>query len=416
MRQMRDLDDAALLELVQRQTFRFFWDFAHPVSGLALDRSGPPERYNPELVAIGASGFGVMAIVIAAERRWIGRRKATRRLLRSVRFLRKAERHHGVFPHFLNGSTGTTIPFGPKDDGGDLVETSFLVAGLLTARQYFDRDTGEERELRARIEELCDEVEWSWYTRGGADVLYWHWSPNCGWAMNHEIRGWNECLITYVLAASSRRHAISADVYHRGWARGSCFTNGKEFYGIRLPLGPDYGGPLFFAHYSFLGLDPRGLKDRYADYWEQNVNHTLINREHCIRNPQGFKGYGPDCWGLTASDDQEGYHAHAPDRDMGVISPTAALASFPYTPEYSMQALRHFHARLGPRIWTEYGFVDAFSETANWYARSYLGIDQGPIVIMIENYRSGLIWKLLMGCPEVQSALQRLGFATPNIG
>jgi hypothetical protein len=232
--------------------------------------------------------------------------------------------------------------------------------------------------------------------------------------MNHEIRGWNECLITYLLAASSPRFPISADVYHRGWAGGTTFQNGKEFYGIRLPLGPDYGGPLFFAHYSFLGLDPRGLTDRYADYWEQNVNHTLINREHCVRNPGNFRGYGPECWGLTASDDRLGYHAHSPARDMGVISPTAALSSFPYTPEYSMQALRHFYFRLGKRIWKDYGFVDAFCETNDWYAPTFIGIDQGPIIIMIENYRSGLIWKLFMSCPEVQNALHFLGFTTPK--
>lgn len=411
---MSHLDDSALLELVQKQTFRYFWNFAHPVSGLARDRSGP--KFDPDLVASGASGFGVMAILIAAERGWIRRREATRRLLRNVRFLGKAQRYHGIFPHFLSGSTGETIPFAPKDDGGDLVETSYLIAGLLCARQYFDRDTLEERELRGRIQELCNAVEWSWHTRGGLDVLYWHWSPNHGWAMNREIRGWNECLITYLLAASSRRFAISADVYNRGWTRGATFKNGKEFYGIRLPLGPDYGGPLFFAHYSFLGLDPRGLKDRYADYWEQNVNHTLINREHCVRNPKGFRGYGPECWGLTASDDHLGYHAHAPAYDMGVISPTAALSSFPYTPEHSMQALRHFCSHLGDRIWKEYGFVDAFSETNDWYAPTYLGIDQGPIIIMIENHRSGLIWKLFMSCPEVQNSLRLLGFTAPKTG
>jgi len=413
MRHANDLDDTALLDLVQRQTFRYFWDFAHPVSGLARDRSAP--NADGDVAALGASGFGVMAIIIAAERDWIRRRDATRRLLRTLRFLGKTTSYHGVFPHFLNGATGETIPFGPMDDGGDLVETSFLVAGVLCARQYFDRDSAEERELRDLIGELTDAVEWGWHTRDGADVLYWHWSPSCGWAMNHEIRGWNECLITYVLAASARHHAISPDVYHRGWAGGATFRNGKEFYGIRLPLGPDLGGPLFFAHYSFLGLDPRGLKDLYADYWEQNVNQTLINRAHCIANPGHFKGYGPDCWGLTASDDHQGYHAHAPNRDMGVISPTAALASVPYTPEHSMQALRHFYSHLGGKLWGAYGFIDAFSETNDWYAPSFLGIDQGPIVIMIENYRSGLIWKLLMSCPEVQDGLRALGFTSPHL-
>ncbi|MGH6943182.1 MAG: glucoamylase family protein [Geminicoccaceae bacterium] len=410
-----DLDDDALLDLVQRQTFHYFWDFAHPVSGLARERSNLRPDYGPETVTTGGSGFGVMAILVAAERGWIGRRDALDHVLRMVRFLLEADSYHGILPHFLNGATGRTIPFTRKDDGGDVVETSFLLAGLLCVRQYFDRDHSEERELRARINRLWEEAEWNWHTRGGANVLYWHWSPNNGWSMNLEIRGWNECLIAYVLAASSPRYPIDAEVYHRGWATGRNFRSGREFYGIRLSLGPDYGGPLFLAHFSFLGLDPRGLKDRYADYWEQNVSHTLINYEHCLRNPGGFKGYGTDCWGLTASDDHRGYAAHAPDNDLGVISPTAALSSFPYTPEHSMRALRHFYRDLGERIWSEYGFVDAFNETLDWYARSHLAIDQGPIVAMIENYRTGLLWRLFMSCPEIRQGLSSLGFESPHL-
>jgi hypothetical protein len=409
------LDDDALLDLVQRQTFGYFWDFAHPTSGLARERSNLTFGYGAEVVCAGGSGFGIMTIIVAVERRWIGRGEAVDHLLKMVRFLYKADSYHGIFPHFMNGETGRTIPFSRKDDGGDLVETSFLIAGLLCARQYFDREDGKENELRARINGLWREAEWAWHTRGGLRVLYWHWSPNNGWSMNLEIRGWNECLITYVQAASSPRYAMDEDAYHGGWAQSRTFTNGREYYGIGLPLGADYGGPLFLAHYSFLGLDPRGLKDQYADYWQQNVSHVLINREHCVRNPHGFKGYGADCWGLTASDDHLGYHGHAPDRDLGVISPTAALASFPYAPEHCMRALRHFYHQLGDRIWGEYGFVDAFSETNDWYATSYLAIDQGPIVVMIENYRTGLLWNLFMSCPEIQAGLRKLGFTSPHL-
>jgi hypothetical protein len=415
MTRQDDLDDAALLELVQRQTFRYFWDFAHPVSGLARERSNRAFGYGPEVVTTGGSGFGVMAVVIGAARGWITRQDAVARLLHMVRFLQRADSYHGVLPHFLHGETGRTIPFTRKDDGGDLVETSFLLAGLLCARQYFDREDAQERELRNRINALWREAEWDWHTRGGRSVLYWHWSPNQGWSMNHEIRGWNECLVTYVLAASSPRYPIDPEVYHRGFAQGRSFTNGRAFYGIALPLGPEYGGPLFFAHYSFLGLDPRGLKDRYADYWQQNVAHTLINREHCVRNPHGFVGYGPDCWGLTSSDDHQGYHGHAPDRDLGVITPSAALSSLPYTPDHSMAALRHFYHRLGDRIWGEYGFVDAFSETHDWYATWHLAIDQGPIVAMIENHRTALLWNLFMSCPEIQAGLRKLDFTSPHL-
>ncbi len=410
----KNLSDSALLDLVQRQTFRYFWDFAHPVSGLARERSNIAYNYGDEVVTTGGSGFGIMSVIVATERGWIGRDTATNFLLKMVKFLLKADAYHGVFPHWLHGATGKTIPFSRKDDGADLVESSFLFQGLLCARQYFNGDNPAERELRNRISSLWNDIEWDWFTRGGQEVLYWHWSPNNGWAMNFPLRGFNECLITYVLAASAERYPVPASVYHRGWAQSNFFKNGKKFYDIELPLGFDYGGPLFFSHYSFLGLDPRGLKDRYADYWMQNKNHTLINRAYCIDNPKKFKGYGESCWGLTASDTYRGYAAHSPTEDLGTITPTAALSAFPYTPEYSMQALKHFYYNLGDKLWSEYGFVDAFNETQNWYASSHLAIDQGPIIVMIENYRSGLLWNLFMSCPEVKAGLKKLGFTTPS--
>lgn len=409
----KGLSDTALLELVQKQTFKYFWDFGHPVSGLARERSNESFSYGNEVVTTGGTGFGIMGIVVAASRGWVKREEAVKRLLKMTDFLAKADSYHGVFPHWLNGATGKTIPFSRKDDGGDLVETSFLFQGLLCARQYFTADTPDENRLRNQINWLWEGVEWNWHTRGGMDLLYWHWSPNNGWSMNFELRGWNETLITYILAASSPTYGIDAKVYHNCFAQSNHFKNGKSFYGITLPLGFDYGGPLFFAQYSFLGLDPKGLKDRYADYWEQNKNHTLINYEHCVRNPNHFKGYSASCWGLTASDNYEGYNAHSPDNDLGVITPTAALSSFPYTPEQSMRAVRYFYDTVGSRLWGEYGFADAFSEQKNWFAGSYLAIDQGPEIVMIENYRTGLLWKLFMSCPEIQRGLKKLDFTSP---
>jgi hypothetical protein len=412
------LPDDALLEIVQRQTFRYFWEGAHPVSGLAFDRqtSGAAARDSlSATVAIGGSGFGVMTLIVAVERGWITRDAALGRLRQMLDFLLCARCYHGAFPHFMDGRSGATVTFGRKDDGADLVETSFLVMGLLCARQYFDQDAEEERAVRARIDTLWNEVEWSWFTRE-RDVLFWHWSPYNGWAMNHEIRGWNECLITYVLAASSRRYPIQPDTYHRGFASGPGFCNGNSWYDVELPLGMPYGGPLFFTHYSFCGLDPRGLSDRYANYWEQNVRHVRINRVYCAANPKGFAGYGESCWGLTASDDPDGYSAHAPDNDNGTISPTAALASLPYAPAEVMTVLRHFLTRHGKRLWRELGFVDAFNEARGWYADTFLSIDQGPIVVMIENHRTALLWKLFMGAPEVQAGLTRLGFSSPHFG
>ena len=409
--QNASLDDEALLERVQRQTFRYFWEFAHPASGLARDRFGG----NDDWIATGGSGFGAMAIVVAVERGWIEREEAVDRLHRMTAFLEKADAYHGVFPHFLNGTTGRTIRFGRKDDGADLVETALLLQGLIAAQVYFDGE-GREAWLRARIAGLRRAVEWDWFTRDGREALYWHWSPNHGWAMNHELLGWNECLIALVLAAGAAQNRIEPSVYHNGFTQSRTFLNRRQHEGIELPLGPDGGGPLFFAHYSFLGLDPRGLADAYADYWSQNVAHSRINYEYCVRNPKNFAGYGPDCWGLTASDSVDGYSAHAPDNDLGVIAPTAALSSFPYTPEPSMRALRHFHDDLGDRIWRDLGFVDAFSESAGWYATTHLAIDQGPIIGMIENHRTGLLWRLVMQDPEVLEGLRRLGFTSPHLG
>jgi len=412
---IKNLSDSALLDVVQRQTFRYFWDFGHPVSGLARERSNRSFNYGNEVVTIGGSGFGIMAMIVATERRWITRNQADDRMLKILHFLSKADSYHGAFPHWLNGETGKVIPFGRKDDGADLVETSYMFEGLLCARQYYNANNDKEREIRNMINGLWNDVEWNWFTRDGQDVLYWHWSPNNGWAMNFPIHGFNECLITYVLAESGTRYAVEPAVYHKGWAQGSFFKNGNTYYNYKLPLGFPYGGPLFFSQYSFMGLDPHGLKDEYADYWEQNEDHTLINRAYCVDNPKKFKGYGENCWGLTASDNFEGYNAHSPTNDLGVISPTAALSAFPYTPKYSMQALRHFYYDLGDKIWGEYGFTDAFSESHNWYAKSYLAIDQGPIVVMIENYRSGLLWNLFMSCPEVKAGLKKMDFESPKI-
>jgi hypothetical protein len=413
---LASLPDEALLEAVQRQTFRYFWQGAHPASGLAFDRRTARKRArDSDPVTIGGSGFGVMALIVAAERGWITRTAALARLDRMLDLLLRARCYHGAYPHFMNGSTGEAVPFGRKDDGADLVETSLLVMGLLCARAYFDRDTPAEAAARARISHLWNEVEWNWFTQGGNEVLYWHWSPYNGWAMDHRIHGWNECLITYVLAAAAPRYCIDPAVYHAGFASGGGFRNRKSWYDIELPLGMPYGGPLFFTHYSFCGLDPRGLKDQYADYWAQNVHHVRINRAHCVANPGAFVGYGESCWGLTASDDPWGYSAHAPDNDNGTISPTAALASLPYAPAEVMTVLRHLLKKHGLRLWRELGFVDAFCESQKWYADTFLAIDQGPIIVMIENHRTGLLWKLFMAVPEVQAGLRRLGFSSPHL-
>jgi hypothetical protein len=411
------LSDDALLDLVQRQTLRYFWEFAHPASLMARERSNAVAGYDyRRTVTSGGTGFGVMAMLAGAARGFLPRADVLGRIATIVAFLANKQADHGVFPHFMDGASGRTIPFSAKDDGGDLVETAFLMVGLLCARQFFGGTAPDEARLRASIDRLWHAVEWDWHARGGRDVLLWHWSPHHGWAMNLPITGWNECLVVYVLAAASPTHGIAPSVYHGGWAAGPAFRNGRRYHGITLPLGPPQGGPLFFSHSSFLGLDPRGLRDRYADYWAQNCAHTRINRLHCIANPHGYRGYGPQCWGLTACDGDAGYGAFCPDNDRGVIAPTAAVAAMPYAPDESMAALHHFYQDLGGALWGRYGFVDAFSPAHGWVASGNLAIDQGPIVVMIENHRSGLLWELFMSCPEVCEGLRLLGFASPWLG
>ena len=363
-----------------------------------------------DIVTSGGSGFGLMAIVAAMERNYISRPAGLERLDKILTFLELADRFHGAWPHWMDGRTGKVVPFSTKDNGGDLVETAFLVQGLLTFRQYLNPSSPAEQDLIDRINTLWESVEWTWYTRGGQNVLFWHWSPNYGWDMNMRINGYNEALIVYVLAAASPTYPITKAVYDQGWARNGGMVNGRAFYGIRLPLGYDYGGPLFFAHYSFLGLDPRTLEDGYANYWTQNVNHALINWEYCRDNPRNFLGYSEACWGLTASDNPTGYSAHSPTNDLGVITPTAAVASLPFVPQQSMDAIKHFYYLLGDRLWGDNGFYDAFSPEVDWYASSYLAIDQGPIIVMIENYRSGLLWDRFMSAPEIGPGLEVLGF------
>lgn len=412
------LTNEQLLDSVQYRTFQYFWEGAEPVSGMARERyhvDGVYPQNDKNVVTSGGSGFGIMAILVGIERGFISREEGLRRFEKIADFLEKADRFHGVFPHWWNGETGKVKSFSAKDDGGDLVETAFLMQGLLCVRQYFADGSEEEKALAARMDRLWKDVEWDWHTQGGKDVLYWHWSPTHGWEMDFPIEGYNECMITYILAASSPTHGVPAEVYHDGWARSGGINTDVTTYGHHLSLkhngAEKYGGPLFWAHYSYLGLDPRKLEDRYANYWEENRNHTLINYEYCVDNPGEFTGYGPDCWGLTASYSVKGYAGHSPSRDLGVISPTAALSSFPYTPEKSMAALKNFYYDLGDKIWGKYGFYDAFSQAEEWYPQRYLAIDQGPIVVMIENYRSGLLWELFMSCPEVQQGLEKLDFS-----
>lgn len=407
------LGDDALLDAVARAALSYVWDFAHPSSGMVRERSAGDFGYDTRrVVTTGGTGFGIMALLSGSARGWLPRNDVADRVVKIAHFLGNAERHRGVFPHFMNGEAGATIPFMPADDGGDLVETAFLIAGLLAARQAFlDR-----ADLCGAVDAIAGSVEWDAHVREADNALMWHRSPRHPWTdKSLPIRGWNECLIVYVLAAGAFDHEISPQIYHHCWATADAFQNGRNYYGIRLPLGPDGGGPMFLSHYSFLGIDPAGLSDRYADYGEQVHAHAAINRAHCIDNPHGYQGYSDVCWGLSASDSPSGYAAHSPTNDLGVITPTAAVASIPYVPDAALAALRHFVDDRGAALWGPFGLADAFTPGGDWVAPGTLAIDQAPIAVMIENHRSGLLWELTMSVPQVQRGLSRLGFTSPRL-
>lgn len=420
----RVFTDDELLSMVQEATFRYYWEAGHPEAGLA------PEVMpgDPNLLALGGSGFGVMAMIVAAERGFEPREDVARRMLKIVRFLARADRFHGAWPHFLNGDTGRVIPFfGKYDDGGDLVETAFMVQGLLAARQYFDRDNAVEREIRDTATRLWREVEWDWYRQTpDGDVLYWHWSPDHGFYINHPLIGWNETLIVYLLAIASPTHAVPAELYHTGWAGtsernvryrqnwsrttvGDHYVNGHTYYGIKLDVGEGNGADLFFTHFSFFGFDPRGIRDRYTNYARNNRAIALINHAYCVENPRSYRGYGEDTWGLSAGINSGGGRPLSRD-DNGTINVMASLASMPWTPEQSMAALKHYYRDLGPKVWGIYGFHDGFNETQNWFEEVYMALNQAPITVMIENYRTGLVWKNFMANPEIRPALDAIGF------
>lgn len=390
------ISDDELLTLVQQQTFKYFWDLGHPTSGMARERNT-----SGDVVTSGGSGFGLMATVVGIERDFVSRTEGIQRFNKIVTFLENADRFHGAWSHWINGNTGDVIPFSTKDNGGDLVETSFLVQGLLTVRQYLQPSDTVGNNLINRITKMWKEVEWSWYRKNNENVLYWHWSPNYNWDMNFPMYGYFEEQITYILAAASPTYGIPKLVYSNGYGRNGAIVTNNTYYNIELPLGSP--SPLFWTQYSYLGMDPH-FSDAYANYWEQNVAASKINYAYCVANPKKYAGYSTQSWGLTSSDNQDGYDAHSPNNDLGVITPTAALSAFPYTPEESMAAMKFFYYNLGDHLWGPYGFYDAFNITEGWYANSYLAIDQGPIVVMIENYRTGLLWDLFMSAPEIQQA------------
>ena len=408
------MTDEELLTSVQEAVFRYFWDYGHPVSGLA--REGYGLGHGTDTCTSGGTGMGLMAICVGAERKLVTRAQAAGRVLQILTFLdEKAPRFHGAWSHWIRGDSGAAKPFSQYDDGGDLVETAYLIQGMLTVRQYFD-DANDpmETQIRSRATQMWEEVEWSWYRQQPrSEVLYWHWSPNYAWTINQAIRGYNECMIAYLLAIASPTHPIPASCYDRGWAGSTGYAHGHTYYGYRQWVGPEKGGPLFFTHYSHLGFDPRNKSDGYCNYFDNSRNISLINRAYCMDNPRGYAGYSALVWGLTASFNPWGYSAHSPTNDNGTIAPTAALSAMPYVPSESMATLKVLYHTYGHDLWGPFGFFDAFNPTEKWFASGYVAIDQGPIVVMIENYRTQLCWHLFMANPEVQPMLDAIGWTSP---
>ena len=419
--------DEELLTMLQEACFRYYWEGAHPNAGMTLENIPGDDR----IVATGASGFGIMAMIVGVDRGFITRDQGLERLTKIVTFLEKAPRYHGVWSHFMDGDTGQSLPvFGMFDNAGDLVETAFLMQGLLVARQYFNGTSEPERELHSRISRLWETVEWDWYRRSPqSDALFWHWSPEWSWHINHRLTGFNEAMIVYILAIASPTHAVPPELYYSGWANqgeagakyrrgwsgtqaGEHYTNGNTYYGIKLPVGVGTGGPLFFIHYSYMGFDPRGIHDRFTDYFQNNRDIAHINLAYCIQNPGHYVGYGANFWGLTASDGPDGYLPHEPRRqvDDGTMTFTGAFSSFPYTPEPSMTMLKHVYRDLGASVWAPYGPRDAVNLSQDWVSPIFMGLNQAPITVMIENYRTGLVWKLFMSNPEIKPMLQKIGF------
>ncbi|HEY4301875.1 MAG TPA: glucoamylase family protein [Candidatus Didemnitutus sp.] len=416
--------DDELLTMVQEGCFRYYWERGHPNSGMAIEILPGDDN----LCAMGASGFGVLALMVGTERGFVTREQGAERILKIVRFLKKADRFHGAWPHFLDGRTGKVNPFfGRYDDGADLVETAFMMQGLLTVRNYFDRDTAAEKEIRGTITTLWRELEWDWFRRDPrSDFLWWHWSPDHAWYIGHPLVGWNETMIVYLLAIASPTHAVPPSMYYSGWAgqsetaveyrrgwsrttHGDHYANGGKYYGIKLDVGEGTGGNLFFTQFSFLGFDPRHLRDKYTNYFDNNRALALINRAYCMDNPSNYRGYGSDCWGLSAGINNGGMPQ--PNSDNGTICCSASLGVFPYTPKESMAALKHFYRDLGPQTWGIYGFYDGFNESEDWFQQVWMGLNQAQIVVMIENQRTGLAWKNFMANPEIRPALAAIGFA-----
>ena len=421
----------AFLDQLQRDTFKFFWETTPAGTGLTPDRA--PGANTSSVAAV---GFALTSYLVGVERGYVTRAEAATRTLRTLETLWRAPQgpaaegvagYNGLFYHFLDGHDGV------RSDQSELstVDTALLMAGVLSAQAYFDKDDETERSIRLLADQLYRRVDWAWASSPRhKPLLSLGWSPEQGF-IDYDWRGYNEGMLLYILALGSPTHPIDPQAWEE-WTRS---------YRWESAYGPPHVtfGPMFGHQYSHVWVDFRGIQDGYmrskgSDYFTNSVRATHANRAYCIANPGGWKGYGELVWGLTASDGPLGaddahgaatpFHAYwargaGPNAsDDGTIAPTAAGGSVPFAPEVAIPTLMHFRDRFGDRLYGQYGFKDAFNlsypgksgEPTGWFADQYLAIDQGPILLMIENYRTGFVWELLKKSAYVSAGLRKAGF------
>jgi hypothetical protein len=402
------LDDGAFLDLVQHTAFDYFWYETNPQNGLVKDRSS-----YTSLSSIAAVGFGLSALTVGIDRGWISREVGRARVLTTLTFLwnsphgpeADATGYNGFYYHFLDMQTGR------RDGDTELstIDTALLLGGVLHVQEYFDQLDATEARIRTLADALYRRVDWPWMQVRSVKLCH-GWKPETGF-LPHDWGGYNEAMILYLLALGSPTFPISP----QAWTAWTSSYDWQTHYGQAFVVFP----PLFGHQYSHVWVDFRNIQDTYMrakglDYFENSRRATLANRAYAIANPHGWADYGENVWGLTASDIPSSYSARGappPERDDGTITPTAAGGSFAFTPHESLAALRHMYATYRTQIWGPYGFKDAFNPSMKWFATDYLGIDQGPIVLMIENYRSGRIWHVFMQHPAIQRGLEHAGFA-----
>ena len=431
-------DTEGLLTWIQKCHFEYMWSGARPNSGLARVRYFTDNPSHDEnTLTIGACGFGIMGLIVGIERGFITREQGLARFEKIISFLEKADRWHGMYSHWIDDRTGKTIAFagsGGEDDGADIVETSFLTAGLLCVRQYLKDGTDREKAIAERIDVIWRAMEWDWFAANDNrhstdanidpkdDCLLWHWSPTVGFKKNFHLEGYNECLLPYILAAASPAFSLSDEQakasYKNGWSRKGGIVNNGSRYGVPFLVKHNSGvnevGPMFWVAFSYAGLCLEGYKDENGiDYHKAIGNHALIQYQYCLDNPKKWKTYSENCWGLSAgytSNITTDYQAMRTNNDVGVITSNAALIAMPYTPVQSIAAAKHYFWDI-PGLMGPWGFWDAYSDSEGVITR-YLANNQCPVAPLIENYRTGLLWNLFMSSPEIKIGLQKLGFVS----